>query len=487
MSRFQLTRGRLTAFGTALAVFVLGIGAGLLIPPDGPRAALAEVLHHVFGLEHEEEAPEEHHEDENFVELDERQIANLELDLLALEAGAESIDLRVPGRIVERPGFSNLAVTSTVTGVVTRVHVQSGQAVRPNDPIADVQLTGESLAAAQSALVRELAELESVQKEIDRLEPLVQRGTVAGNKLIEERYQKTQVEKRIAARRQELGLYGLTSDQIEAIANGSGLVTEMVIRVPARLVEDIPTTTVSLDDGESESEPDEWRFTIEDLDIHPGKSISPGDALVHLAHHTELFVEGWSYESEAHWVEELEKQGWTVSLETGTEGHEKIEKGLEVVYLDNHVNEQNRTYGFYVRLENEPIKPDRRDDAGHVFRTWKYKPGQLVHVLVPKKKLENVFEVPLTALADDGLDTVVFRKGRTRHGSEGDRIIEKWRFEPIPVRVVHRSSTHAYLEPSDELQPGRVIAENKAHLLLLATKEDKGGGGHGHDHHGHSH
>lgn len=484
MARIPITRRTLAFAGVALLVFGGGLFVGTFVPSDGPRAVASAAFQRLFGVEPEEEPAEPHEDHEPFVELDERQIANLELEQMVLEADDEAIEVRMPGRIVERPGFSNLAVASTVTGVVTRVHVVPGQAVRPGDPLVNLKLTGESLASAQSALLRDLAELEAIQKEVDRLEPLVDRGSVPGNKLIQQKYDREKVQRRIRVHRQELGLYGLTATQVQAIVDDGTLVSEMVVRIPESFVEDVPTTTVSTE-GDSPSAADDWRFTIEKLEIHPGQSIRPGDALAHLAHHTELFVEGWAYENESHWVEELEERHWKVALETGTEGHEKRKEGLDVLYLDNHVDEETRTYGFYVRLPNKPILPDRTDGQGTVFRTWLYKPGQLVHVLVPRKKLPGVFTVPLAALADEGLETYVFVKGRTRHGSIGDRIVEKWRFEPVRVRVLHRSSTHAYLEPTDDLKPGRTIAANKAHLLLLATKEDTGGGGH--DHHGHAH
>lgn len=524
MQRPRLTRQQLVIGGAGTACIVVGLLVGLLIPQGGIRSLLAPVVGRALGesdnTPDDPHAGHDHggHGDEagDRVVLSDDQIANLDLDLQRVELVDDKTELRVPGRIIERPGFSNLTVASTVTGVVSRVHVVPGQAIRPGQALVDLRLTGEALATAQSSLLRELTELESVEKEIARLEPFVQSGSVPGKQIIQLKYDRDQSRARIRVRKQELLLYGLRPEQVETIVESGELVEELVVRLPAGIVDDMATTPISAPvpagrrdqatntvpvpagrgDQATNTAPTEtarlgpatntdWRFTIERLDAHPGQSVKPGDPLVKLAHHTELFVEGHAFENEIGWIEDLEEKDWTVKLEHGTEGFESYLDGLRVLYLDNHVDVATRTFNFYLPLVNSPILPDRVDASGTVYRTWRFKPGQLVHVLVPKRELKDVYRVPLDAVADEGLESYVFRRGRRRHEVEDGEIVEKWEFVRTPVRIVHRSTTHAFLAPSGDIPDGRTVVMNKAHLLLLATKEDHGGGGHAH--HGHSH
>ncbi|HEX6986024.1 MAG TPA: hypothetical protein VF170_11645, partial [Planctomycetaceae bacterium] len=198
------------------------------------------------------------------------------------------------------------------------------------------------------------------------------------------------------------------------------------------------------------------------------------------------------------------RHGETVAVEFGGAGHGGIDGsvggigddgahgevvgGLEILYLDNHVDPETQTYAFYVPLANEVLR-DVTGEGGRVFRSWKYKPGQRVHVRVPIDVIEGRIVLPPEAVATEGPEAFVFRlAGRhtLKEKGPGGEPLRQEVYEPVPVVVSRRDRDAVVLTPGGgPLRVGDVIAMNRAYQLLLALKTAaEGGGGH---HHGHEH
>ncbi|MEE3220673.1 MAG: hypothetical protein VX257_10435, partial [Planctomycetota bacterium] len=79
---------------------------------------------------------------------------------------------RIPAQVIEKLGHSDHALSAPVTGIVSRVHVFPGQAVRTGDPLFDLQVNDEPLTTAQVSLLETVARLETLAAEIKRLGPL---------------------------------------------------------------------------------------------------------------------------------------------------------------------------------------------------------------------------------------------------------------------------------------------------------------------------
>jgi membrane fusion protein, heavy metal efflux system len=461
----------LIAVGT---VFSSGLLVGIIAPWGTPRAS----------TQAEGEEEDSHDDHENVVVLTKEQREMIDLKMRRVISAPYRKSTLIPGSVVEKPGRSSHIVSTTVNGIVTRVHAVPGQAVNPGDPLFDLQLTGEALATAQSELLGILKKLDINQSEIERLKPLAESGGIAGKQKLELEYTRKQLLGQRDVRSQELLVRGLNNTQIDGIVSTEKLLREFTVRVPD-FNQQSPKSNSSKDLTQ-----DSYLYTIEDLDVFPGKSVRPGDDLSHLAWHAELYVEGQAFEDEIENLIRLKAWEWDVTLQLGLGEYEETVKGFEILYIDNHVDVESQTFRFYIPLKND-VLTETLDRDGNVFRTWRYKPGQRVHISIPVKVIEGQFPLPITAIVEDGVNTFVFKRLQHDHAAEeegddhGHDHGSELEFEPVPVKVLFRDSKTAVIAAGGQLKAGDSIAVNKAYQLQVALKSDSGGGGH--DHHGHSH
>ena len=415
-------------------------------------------------------------------------------DNLKLETGRVVLSdyyhtLQVPGVVREKPGHSDHAVATTVNGIVKRVHATPGQTVKPGDPLFDLQLTGEALATAQAGLLDLLQQVETLDAELKRISPLAESGGLAAKRKLELEYERKRLVGQRDVRAQELLVRGLHPSQVEQIVTKKQLIREFTVRVPDHFVDDEKPPESKPPDSQTVPESpadelahEEMQFSVETLDVFPGKAVRPGDSLCHLAYHTVLYVEGQAFENEIEAIGRLQKNGWTANLEFGTEGHQIMRKGAEIHYLDNHVDPDSQTFRFYVKLENEVLQ-ETRDKKGKLYRSWRFKPGQRAHVIIPIKKWEQQLKLPLAAVVQEGPDAYIFRRIARMRAPDGKTFNDE--FEQVPVRVLHQDTKYALLAADGNVKPGDIIAMNNAYQLQLAITSSSGGGGH--SHHGHSH
>ena len=416
-------------------------------------------------------------------------------DNLKLETGRVTLSdyyhtLQVPGVVREKPGHSDHAVATTVNGIVKKVHATPGQTVKPGDPLFDLQLTGEALATAQAGLLDLLQQVETLDAELKRITPLAESGGVAAKRKLELEYERKRIVGQRDVRAQELLVRGLHPSQVEQIVTKKQLIREFTVRVPDHFVDDEKTPQSKNPDSKPVHESpadelahEEMQFSVETLDVFPGKAVRPGDSLCHLAYHTVLYVEGQAFENEIEAIGRLQQNGWTANLEFGTEGHQILRKGAQIHYLDNHVDPDSQTFRFYVRLENEVLQ-ETRDEQGKLYRSWRFKPGQRAHIVIPIKKWERQLKLPLAAVVQEGPNAYIFRRIARMRAPDGKTFNDE--FEQVPVRVLHQDTKFAVLAADGNVKPGDIVAMNNAYQLQLATTSSSGGGG-GHSHHGHSH
>jgi hypothetical protein len=149
-----------------------------------------------------------------------------------------------------------------------------------------------------------------------------------------------------------------------------------------------------------------------------------------------------------------------------------IREGLSILYSDNVIEADSRTIRFYIRLPNELLR-DLPAPNGVAYRSWRFKPGQRLRILLPVEHLEKQIVLSAEAIAKEGSETFVFR-------ANGKKL------ERIPVRLRHLDSRDAVIEKTGTLMAGDVVARNQAYQLELALKNAQGSQG-GHDHEGHDH
>jgi multidrug efflux pump subunit AcrA (membrane-fusion protein) len=435
--------------------------------------------------------------DSNRLLLSDSARSNLGLKLGAVRLRDWWRTASMPGVVTEQPGHSERRITASLNGIIVGVHVFPGQTVRPGDPLLDIQPTGELLTTAQASLLRTLQDLELLDMELKRITPLVDSGTLPSRTKIEKEYEKKRMESQRLIQMQELLVRGLAMEQITRIIDTKTLIREFTIRVPERREltprANLPVAEQSPAVPQADSPPDAQEvpkgadeavapvdpdhvYSIESIDIFPGKLVAPGDELCDLALHTDLNIVGFAFERETSLVGRAIRERWPIQaiFETG-EGEQLIRDGLQIRFAENTIDPASRTLRFHIPLENEVLRDDP-GEMGIVYRSWLFKPGQKVKLLMPVEQLKQRIVLPADAVVKEGADAYVFRA----NGS----LLER-----RAVHVEHLDARDAVLKNNGTLAPGDEVALNQAYQLNLALKKTQGGatGGHGHSHAGHDH
>ncbi|MBT4865594.1 MAG: hypothetical protein HON53_10855 [Planctomycetaceae bacterium] len=467
----------------AIVVGVIGVAAGVVLNQRDLLHLLPAAMSNANAAEATTDtADDAHGGGGKHVELTAQARHNL-----GLETGRAMLSddyyhtLRVPGVIREKPGHSDHSVPTTVHGIIRKVHALPGQTVKPGDPLFDLQLTGEALASAQAGLLDLLKQLETIEAELKRIGPLASSG-LAGKRKLELGYERKRLDGQRAVRAQELLVRGLLPAQVKQIIREKKLIRQFTVFVPQEFADEPlsgGTARQSKPDVPVDSPGDalaheDMQFTLETLDVFPGKSVRPGDSLCHLAYHTVLYVEGQAFENEIEVIDRLRKSRQPATLEFGTLGYESKPKEAQILYLDNHVDPDSQTFRFYMRLENEALREPRHEQS-KLYRTWKYKPGQRVHIVIPAKKWEDVVELklgdqkgrwklPLTAIGQEGSTAFVYLRTAHKRSPQGNFFFDE--FKQVPVDILHRDAGNAVIEIDGEVDKGDFVK-------LFANPEDQ--------------
>ncbi len=412
--------------------------------------------------------------DQNSVPLSEQARANLGLKLGAVELSGYTKNLVIPGVVVEQPGHSERRITTSLAGVVVKVHAFPGQAVKPGDPLMDIQPTGELLTNAQAALLKSLQDIELVDLELKRLAPLVENGSIPARNKLEKEYELKRLDSQKLVQIQELLVRGLTPHQITEMVEHKTLLREFTIHVPGGTPKPPPK-----DDGHNhpsivptglmrvperlESAVEDIVYTIESIDIFPGKLVQPGDELCDLGLHTELYLEGHAFERDSRLIAlAVQEQRPLTALFEGESEAPELREGLLIRYVENSLDPATRTLRFFVPLQNEVIR-DAEADNGVIYRSWRFKPGQKVRLLLPVQKLTEQIVLPADAVVTEGPDAYIFR-------ANGELL------ERVPVVIEHRDPRYVVLRNDGSVFPGDEIALNQAYQINLALKKQQGSG-----------
>ena len=339
------------------------------------------------------------------VELTPQAYQNLEIRERKVELADYWRTLRVPARVMEKPGHSSHSLAAPVNGILRRVLAVPGQAISPGDSLVELRVTDEELSQAQLDLLQDITRLEVIATELRRLEPLIAEGSVSGRQQRELIYEQQQLTAKRKLHEQELLLHGLDAAQVQDILESKNLVRDFTVHL--------------MDDVHGVSDPDSAPhakagdlgppYTVERLVALPGTAVRRGDDLCELAYHAELYIQGQAFEDELDLIAAAADRRWAVTAEFGIQGELYERSGLPIEYLDNHVDAATQTFAFYVPIENE-VTRDVVNDQGIRFRTWRFKPGQRAHVKVPIEKWTGQLVLPITAIVEDGLDMFVFRR-----------------------------------------------------------------------------
>ena len=388
------------------------------------------------------------HNDANALELSQGAWKNIGLKtgLVTLQDYVKTVSM--PAIVVERSGRSQVEITAPITGVVTRVYPIEGEAIQPGQRLGDLRVTHEDLVNAQREFLQSTEELDVVKREIARLES-VGEGVIAGRRVLEQKYEQQKIEAALHAQRQGLLLHGLNKQQIDGILKSRRL---------------LPTLTVAAPPFEETTDHNEIEhlYHVQSILVKRGQSVDSGEALLMLADHCLLYVEGQAFEDDAPRLIQAAREGWLVDVSPVADGNTQGETfPLMIFHVADNVDHDSRALRFYLMLPNKLIHDEQA--SGQRFVAWRFRPGQRMEVKIPLgPPWTNQIVLPPEAVVEEGAETFVFEQ----HGNHFDR---------IPIHVVYRDKNAVVVENDGKLV-GSTVAMSGAFQMQLAIKNNAGAG-----------
>ena len=381
-----------------------------------------------------------------------------------------SRSITVPAIVAERPGRTHIEVSAPLTGVVTAVHVVPGAAIEPGDLLFEMRLTHEDLVQGQIDFLKSLSELDVEVREIERLQPLVDRGALAATVIREREYARDKLDALLSAQREALRLHGLSAGQISQIAADRRLLSAIRVYAPTadmtsgdelQLTRELDEVALFADAPAPASTPVPPPLVLQELRIHKGQALAAGATMCILADYSELYIEGAAFEQDSLAIASAIGKGWHIAAVFEEPGHTAwTVPGLQIEYLSNEVDVESRTLHFYVGLTNEILR-DVGTQASR-FVSWRYRPGQRLQLRVPIEKWEQQIVLPVDAVAREGAEHFVY----TQNGNH---------FDQVPVHVVYRDQFSVVIANDGAIFPGDVVARRGAHQMQMAIKNKAGG------------
>ena len=384
--------------------------------------------------------------------------------------------ISVPALITERPGQTQILVSTPMTGVVTEVAAHQGAAVEPGQLLFRVRLTHEDLVQSQTDFVKSLGELDVEDREVARLQAVAQSGAIAGKTLLERQYAKERLEALLKAQKEGLRLHGLSDRQVQQIAKDRRLLSELRVLAPSgdgqggsdelhlsetphpfsviALSDDTTTPVVPAGASSRMTRP----LVVEKINVQRGQSIEQGGPLCSLADYTTLAIEGRAFEQDTAAINKALAAGWklTAAFPDGTNVDD-----LALAYVSGEIDPESRTLKFYADLPNTIIR-DSKNEQNQRYVSWKYRPGQRLQLRVPVEEWRDQLVLPVDAVAQEGAESYVF----PQNGKHFDR---------VSVHVVYRDQNSVVIANDGSIFPGTVLALRSAHQMQMALKNKSGG------------
>ncbi|MEK6247826.1 MAG: efflux RND transporter periplasmic adaptor subunit, partial [Planctomycetales bacterium] len=342
-----------------------------------------------------DEQTEEHHERGGADRLD---LSRQALETIGLKTGkvrwATYVDtIVVPGSVVEIPGQTIQQVPAPVDGIVKRVLCAEGELVQPGVPLFELHLMLEEFEGDQAKLLELAAAHRLIEDEIDRIIGPTKEGVLPGKGLINKTNELMRIQSQISAIQQQLKLRGLTDKQIKQIEGTSEklgtLVHSIVVKAPAELPKEM------------------GKFHIDKLNVNVGDHLEHGASLCSMANLSVLDIKGQAFGADMPYLEKIITTDRPVKVVLGSDlSRLQTVAGLKVERLESKVDTNTRLHSFFVRLPNQLLN----ESSQSKFAQWTYSPGERVKIHLPITVLKKRVVLPMAAVAQDGLESYVFRQ-----------------------------------------------------------------------------
>jgi multidrug efflux pump subunit AcrA (membrane-fusion protein) len=410
-----------------------------------------------LGHDHEHDHDHDHHAADS-LELSEQARKNIGLQTGPVETSTFVRTMSVPGLVAERAGQTRVRVVAPLTGIVTRVHVIEGEAVPPGQPLFELRLTHEDLLNSQVEFLKLTEELDVVNREIERLKPIVDKGALPQKALLDRQYDQQKLRGAQRAQRQSLRLHGLAETQIDDVEKSRTLLSALTVVAPTPPEPQLSSVTLPEASSATTTAP---LLQVEDLQTEVGRLVTAGDSLLSLADYSRLYIEGNAFEQDVELIAQTlaRHAPITATVDSHAGSNPRVE-GLSILYLADQIDPVERTLHFYLALPNQPIRDETV--GGHRFVNWRFKPGQRTQLQIPVEEWTDRLVLPATAVAQEGPDWFVFVEN-------GDH------FDRRPVHVEYRDRSHVVVAQDGSLFPGDVVALTAAAQLQMALRNRSGG------------
>ncbi len=382
--------------------------------------------------------------------------------------------LSFPAVVVERSGFSTITVPSPVSGVVTKIHHESGVAVAPGEPLFDILLNQQELVKAQTEFLALLKKREINAAELQRLAGLDPQIVPKQRRELE--YEKIQIDSEIEVQKNILLLQGLSeADVVNSLEKTGRIIRHMTVYAPPIAKEDNIASAAHAD-GEAHV------FTIDELYVKTGKNIAVGDSLCQLSDYCKLAIKGKVFAINEKPLAHALTSKSRVSAAFEGNGSREIVGDLFLRSIDNKIDTTSGTIYCYVDLMNRFNDYEVNGESNkRRYIQWHFKPGQRCELNVEYEPLPDCIVLPVDAVAKDLQEMCVFEWV----GNEEDKRI--WR--KTPVHVIYQTKDVIAIANDGSVFPGAKVATKGASFILAAldaaNQKNAGGGGIQHGDHVH--
>lgn len=358
-----------------------------------------------------------------------------------------------PGIVRTCPGRSVIKIPAPLTGIVTHIYRERGEAVTPGQPLFKLALTHEELIRDQADYLAAMQKAKILAEEVQRLNQAA--DVIPRKDIVQREYELRQVRAELDTLRQVLQLHRLPEAEIALIEGDKPkLVDSLDVVVP----QDIAQAGSGSSTGAAPPV-----LQIQDLNVERGQHVVVGETMCTIADHSELQIEGSAFEAETRVLHEAIRLNRPVAAvfesEDGSRKQVKALGGLRLQSIDDRVDSESRTARFVVRLPNDELVYDRQEGQRR-FIGRQYKPGQRCKLQVSVESLPNSLVLPTSAVAEDRGQACVFLR-------DGDRFVLRL------VKVLHRDQVEVVVDDQygeERITRHDVLALTGAGQLLAAIR-----------------
>ena len=382
--------------------------------------------------------------------------------------------LMFPAVVVERPGFSTITVPSPVSGVVTKIHHETGVAVAPGEPLFDILLNQQELVKSQTEFLALLRKRDLNTTERARLANVNPDAVPGQHRRLD--YEKIEIDSEIEVQKSILLLQGLNeTDVTESLEKNGGIIRDMTVFAPPIENEENIASAAHADAAEH-------IYTVDELFVSVGKNIDVGNSLCRLTDYCKLAIQGKAFAINAQELERALALKRRVTAIFEGNGSRELVQDLVLRSIDNKIDTADGTLFCYVDLKNRFSSYEvGTENTLRRYIQWHFKPGRRCELHIEYEPLPNCIVLPVEAVARDFQEMCVFEWV----GNEDDKRI--WRKKP--VHVIHQTKDVVVLANDGSLFPDAKVAAKGASFILAAleaaNQKTTGGGGVQHGDHVH--